>query len=279
MPDVPSTSSAADAPLRPDQGEQHDVSDLHAALLREQPEPQDGFEPVNLWLVALTGGLLFWAGYYLANFSGRFEANEYSEYPHGQATAVAAPETPEQKVLRIGAQVYNGTCAACHLADGAGNPGLNIPPLAGSDWVLTNGPSRLIRIVLNGLNGPVKVNGTAYQGNAMNPWRKTAENPSGLTDDEVAAVLSYIRNSWGNKGEFVTVDQVRAVSEATKARTDPWTEAELLAIPVTEGAAPAAPALAGATNAPFDLATLKAHLQQLPADQLKALLQEVQTPK
>lgn len=67
--------------VNPDLGEQHDVTELHAALLREKPEPKEGFEPLNLWLVALTGGLLFWGGYYLANFSGRFEATEYSEFP------------------------------------------------------------------------------------------------------------------------------------------------------------------------------------------------------
>ncbi|MCW5556252.1 MAG: c-type cytochrome [Verrucomicrobiae bacterium] len=99
------------------------MTEIHAALLREQPEPRDGFEPVSLWLVALTGALLFWGGYYLANFSGRFKADEYAERPHGQATAAALPETPEQKQARIGAQIFNGTCAACHQASGEGVPG------------------------------------------------------------------------------------------------------------------------------------------------------------
>ncbi|HAB15653.1 MAG TPA: cytochrome c [Verrucomicrobiota bacterium] len=275
MPDAPKPSSASPSRLNPDLGEQHDVVEIHAALQREKPEPQDGFEPINLWLVALTGGLLFWGGYYLANFSGRFEGNEYSELPHGQATAVAPPETPEQKTLRIGAQLYNN-CAACHLADGAGNPALNIPPLAGSDWVQAEGPNRIIRVVLHGLSGPIKVNGTVWQGNAMNPWRKTADNPAGLADEEIAAVLSYVRNSWGNKGSFVTAEEVKAISEATKTRSDPWTEAELLEVPVKGGSAGAtAPSITAATNAPVDLASLKAHLQELPPDQLKALLEAV----
>jgi mono/diheme cytochrome c family protein len=274
MPDAKNTTPATpSSPVpNPDVGEQHDVVDIHAALLREKPEPKEGFEPMNLWLVVLTGGLLFWGGYYLANYSGRFEADEYSEFPRGQVAAAAPAETPEQKTLRLGAQLYNN-CAACHLADGTGNPALNIPPLAGSDWVLADGPNRLIRIVLNGMSGPVKVNGQVWQGNAMNPWRKTAENPSGLTDEEIAAVLSYVRNAWGNKASFVTVDEVRAVSEATKDRAEAWTEAELLEIPVKGGAA--APTTA-AGDAALDVAALKGHLQKLSPEDLKKLLEEVQ---
>jgi|GEM_PF-73411 len=273
MPDAKKSTPPSAPLLNPDLGEQHDVGDLHAALQREQPEPKEGFEPMNLWLVVLTGGLLFWGGYYLANYSGRFEADEYSEIPRGQAVASAAVETPEQKTLRMGAQLYNN-CAACHLADGTGNAALNIPPLAGSDWVLADGPNRIIRIVLNGMSGPVKVNGQVWQGNAMNPWRKTADNPSGLADEEIAAVLSYIRSAWGNKASFVTVDEVKAVSEATKDRSEPWTEVDLLAVPLKSGTA--APSLAGATNAPLDLASLKGHLQQLPPEELKKLLEAIQ---
>ncbi len=274
MPDAkkPTPSNPSTPSLNPDLGEQHDVAEIHAALLREKPEPKEGIEPINLWLVALTGGLLFWGGYYLANFSGRFEADEYSERPRGQVTVAAVAESPEQKILRKGAQIYNN-CAACHLAEGTGNPALNIPPLAGSDWVQAEGPNRIIRIVLNGMSGPVKVNGTVWQGNAMNPWRKTADNPAGLSDEEIAAVLSYVRNTWGNKASVVTVDEVKAISEATKSRTDPWTEAELLPIPVKGGGA--APTTGGAVGS-MDVASLKDHLQKLPPEELKKLLQEVQ---
>lgn len=273
MPEDTKTTPPPSATLNPDQGEQYDVGEIHAALLREKPEPEEGFEPINLWLVALTGALLFWGGYYLANFSGRFEADEYLERPRGQVAAAAADETPEQKILRIGAQAYVN-CAACHLADGAGNPALNIPPLAGSDWVLADGPNRIIRIVLHGMAGPVTVNDQVYQGNAMNPWQKTAENPSGLTHDEIAAVLSYVRNSWGNKASFVTVDEVRAVAEATQDRTEAWSAAELLDIPVSGGGA--APAVTEATDAPLDLAALRGHLQKLPPEELKKLLEELE---
>lgn len=134
---------------------------------------------------------------------------------------------------------------------------------------MAEGANRIIRIVLHGLNGPVKVNGQVWQGNAMNPWRKTAENPSGLTDEEIAAVLSYVRNSWGNKASFVTADEVKAVSEATKDRSDAWTEAELLQVPLKGGADALAPAA-------LDLAGLKGQLEKLSPDDRKKLLETLQ---
>ncbi|MFO1458376.1 MAG: cytochrome c [Verrucomicrobiota bacterium] len=261
MPDASPSSSPAHSTLRPDQGELHDVTEIHAALLREQPEPRDGFEPVNLWLVALTGGLLFWGGYYLANFSGRFEGNEYSEYPHGPSTAVAAPETPEQKLARLGAQVFNN-CVPCHQATGEGVPG-QFPPLAGSDWVNVDGNARIIRIVLNGLSGPVTVNGGAFN-NAMNQFKDL------LSDNEVAAVLTYVRNSWGNKGGSVTPDEVKAIRAEVAARDVAWTADELLKIPTKGGAAPAAaPAAAPGVD------QLKEFLKALPPDQMKSVLDAV----
>lgn len=264
MPDASPSSSPAHSTLRPDQGELHDVTEIHAALLREQPEPRDGFEPVNLWLVALTGGLLFWGGYYLANFSGRFEGGEYSEYPHGQATAVAAPETPEQKLARVGAQVFNANCSACHQTTGEGVPG-QFPPLAGSDWVNVDGAARKIRIVLNGLNGPITVNGVAFNG-AMNSFKDS------LSDADIAAVLTYVGSAWGNKAPPVSVDEVKAIRAEIASRDQAWTPDELLKIPTKGGAGGAAPAAGGPPSAD----QLKEWLKAMPADQLKALLDALQ---
>ena len=62
-----------------DRGEATDVVDLHAAVLRERPEPVEGREPLNLWLVVLIGVMVFWAGSYLTHYSGGFRADEFSE--------------------------------------------------------------------------------------------------------------------------------------------------------------------------------------------------------
>jgi mono/diheme cytochrome c family protein len=105
-----------------------------------------------------------------------------------------------------GAKVY-ATCSACHQPTGAGIPGA-FPPLAESEWV--NGPvENLIRIQLRGLMGPITVKGTTY--NSVMPPNAT------MSDDEIAAVLTYIRSNFGNKSSAVTADQVKALrSEAGK---------------------------------------------------------------
>ena len=133
-----------------------------------------------------------------------------------------------------GAKVY-ATCSACHQPTGAGIPGA-FPPLAESEWV--NGPvENLIRIQLRGLMGPITVKGTTY--NSVMPPNAT------MSDDQIAAVLTYVRSNFGNKSSAVTADQVKALrSEAGK----PMLKAEELIDPNKAPKAeekPAAPAAEG----------------------------------
>jgi len=129
-----------------------------------------------------------------------------------------------------GRDVYSAAgCIACHQPNGSGNPANGCPPLAKSDWVLAEGPARLIRIVLHGAQGPMTVNGQVWNGN-MTPF-----GPN-LTDDQIANVLSYIRAApeWGNNASEVTPEMVKAVREKTADRTKPWTAAELEKLPLTD---------------------------------------------
>ncbi|HTH47031.1 MAG TPA: cytochrome c [Candidatus Limnocylindria bacterium] len=225
-----------------------------------------GFGLLNSFLLTGSAVLLVWGGLYVGKYGGRFDGDEYSEIPHGRPAKVSAgAEDPNAKVLQLGKRIFNN-CAACHQADGGGDPSKNIPPLVGSDWVLSESPNRIIRIVLNGLGGPVTVKGTVWQGNNMNPWRKTADNPAGLSDEEIAAVLSYARNTWGNKASIITPAQVTAIAKETEKRTDPWTAAELLKVPLTGGAT---------ATAALTPEQLKAALHALPAADLEALLKDL----
>ena len=91
--------------------------------------------------------------------------------------------------IKRGKEVYALYCQACHMEDGKGTPGIN-PPLARADYLRK--PARtLIGIILNGQSGDVIVNGKKY--NTMMPAQ------SYLTDQQIADVLNYARNSWGNK--------------------------------------------------------------------------------
>ena len=111
-----------------------------------------------------------------------------------------------------GEQVYLNNCASCHQADGQGEEGI-AKPLAGSPWV--NGvPGRLTRILLHGKSAD----------QLMPPLGKS------MTDQEVAAVLTYVRRAWGNTGLPVDSAFVTDVRGAEGAREMPWTEAELLEV-------------------------------------------------
>ncbi len=126
-----------------------------------------------------------------------------------------APETTltglAKELFLKGAEVYRreGHCITCHQENGQGLPAAQFPPLAESEWV-TGDSDRLIKLTLHGLLGPIEVKGVAYQGLVpMTPFK-------GLSNEELAAVLTYVRNSFGNKGSLISAEQVETVRSATK---------------------------------------------------------------
>lgn len=202
-------------------GEGHDVQGLHAPIMREKADPRDGFEPIPTWMVGVFGIIVFLGGVYLQRYSGDFRVDIYDERrpPIGAVTA-RQPMPIDPLVLGKRLYVTQG-CVSCHQATGLGQPGA-IPPLAKSEWV-TGSPARLYRILLQGLQGEVKVLDASYNGNMPAFAAK-------LKDDQIAAVLSHIRHEWGNQAEPITTEAVAAAREATKDHSSPWTAMELLAI-------------------------------------------------
>lgn len=132
------------------------------------------------------------------------------------APIAVAAEKPGD--IAEGKKVYARVCFACHQPTGLGLPSV-FPPLAGAEQVAGD-PARLIRIVLHGLQGPIKVKGVTYT-NIMPP-----HGPQ-LKDAEIADVLTYVRQEWGNKAGPVTAEAVTKIRAAEKARTTMWTWAEL----------------------------------------------------
>jgi len=100
--------------------------------------------------------------------------------------------------IAAGEQLFRGTCSVCHQATGQGLPSV-FPPLAKSDYLMAN-KQRAIEIVLKGLIGPVTVNGK--------PFNSVMPPMSQLRDDEIANILTYVRNTWGNQGDQVTAAEV-----------------------------------------------------------------------
>ncbi|RDV13500.1 dehydrogenase [Pontibacter diazotrophicus] len=130
----------------------------------------------------------------------------------------------EQALYIKGKAIYarEGFCGTCHQPDGAGLTAAGFPPLAKTNWVNGN-DERLIKLVLKGLQGPITVLGKEYPGQVpMTPFGGM------LQDEEVAAVLTYVRNSFGNKASAISPERVKEVREATKGKTGFYSPDELL---------------------------------------------------
>ena len=118
-----------------------------------------------------------------------------------QSNPVIAGLTKEAQIEK-GKQVYMGLCVACHQADGKGLPGA-FPTLAKSDYMLAD-RERAIRVVLKGLTGPITVNGQTI--NSVMPPQEAV-----LTDTQIADVLTYVFNAWGNQGDSFKADTVKGI--------------------------------------------------------------------
>ena len=217
-----STSSNQDPRL--DQASATDESLLaaHEKLLGKQPDEKARYKLLPLNLLFIFSGLIFFAGTYLNRYSGMFDPRVYNEnsLPPSGETVVAKIDP-----LVLGKKQYDAICIACHQANGLGLPG-TFPPLAGSEWV-SGSNERLIRLVVYGMTGPVKVKGVVYSAAPMPTIGKVANSAYNLSDDKVAAVLTYIRHEWGNTGAPITTEQVAAV-RAKEGDRKPYTEEELL---------------------------------------------------
>lgn len=115
----------------------------------------------------------------------------------------AAPASPLKAAMLRGKAVYAKTCITCHQADGGGLGNMN-PPLIKTEYVLGD-KARMIHIVLNGFKEDVEIDGQTYQ--------NTMPAQSYLKDDEIADVLTYVRNSFGNKASMVKAADVKAERE------------------------------------------------------------------
>jgi mono/diheme cytochrome c family protein len=154
----------------------------------------------------------------IAHLNGRSVTEKKGEK---LATALSGEE---RKLFVKGRAIFakEGFCITCHQGDGKGLPSSGFPPITGSKWV-TGSQDRLIKLVLKGLQGPLEIKGKKYSGQVpMTPFGGM------LKDEEVAAVLTYVRNSFGNKASAISPAKVKQVRNATKAKTGFYSPAELL---------------------------------------------------
>jgi mono/diheme cytochrome c family protein len=192
-----------------------DTSPL-AAQRRERDDPEEKYRPLPWFVSMLISAMAMWGAFYIHDMQGGL-SSQYGDSrtrsvlmpPASLAAAGAAP-------VIDGGAIFAARCVACHQSTGLGIPSV-FPPLAGSEWVLGSDKT-LVLIPLHGITGQLQVKGATYVG-AM-PVFNT------LSDAEIAAVLTYVRSQWGNSAAPVSAATVAAGREATKARTDPWSNGD-----------------------------------------------------
>ncbi|CAN5346211.1 hypothetical protein BH23VER1_BH23VER1_18910 [soil metagenome] len=150
-------------------------------------------------------------------------------------TDPAAPQEPAEPVdeewlaswMAAGQKVYmgKGICFTCHQPTGMGLPPA-FPPLAGTEWA-TGSDERIALAILKGLQGPIEVSGTLY--NSVMPPQEQM-----LTDEEIAQVITYIRNAWGNEASPVTTEAITYARQKYADKVGVATVADLEAIPADQ---------------------------------------------
>lgn len=219
-----SHSSQPDPELRDNSDES--IQQVHAELLANKPEPKEGYSVMPLFLLGLLSSLVFVCSIYVVHYRGGFSAlvhDERFDPATAQKSATAAVDP-----VASGKRLYSmpGMCVTCHQAQGQGVPGA-FPPLANSEWV-TGSEERLIRVLLNGLTGEIKVHGNTYNG--LMPAFGQGAGGFNWSDERIAHVLTYIRQEWGNQAgaiDTAKVTEIRTTGASAGRGGKPWTASEL----------------------------------------------------
>jgi mono/diheme cytochrome c family protein len=196
------------------------MSSFHEDQLKnEKKDPVESssakFVNVPLTLLAM---FLGFGVTYLALRTDRVTMQEGDSRTHAPSAPNAGSQdqgsaSDATALLEHGKQVFTTTCQACHQANGAGIPG-TFPPLEDSEWV-AGSPKRIAAIVLHGINGEIVVKGQKFQ-NVMPTFKDQ------LSTEDIAAVVTYVRQTFGKKTDVVTPALVEEVKKSTQSRSGPW---------------------------------------------------------
>ena len=211
--------------------------DNSVALLRNAADDNHG--RVRLEAITTASWLTPQIGLEIVETAGNHEIDEWSTgayqtaqaHLNGRSLEEAKEEANRSNLSGAALELFNkgkeiyerdGSCMTCHQVDGKGLGASGFPPLAGTKWVLAS-EDRLIKIALNGIYGPIKVLGKEYAGTVpMTPNRDL------LNDQELASVLTYVRNAFGNNASIITPEKVNEIREQTKDKDGFYTADELL---------------------------------------------------
>lgn len=221
---------------KPDLEDSINVAEAHgrvvreaAACARENRIIDNGIAPFSLWVfvacavvIFAAGGVYFGSGAEFGTYTATFRPGYVRATPPGAADNGPVPKEALAAYMAKGEKIYSAKCVGCHGNDAKGN-GSTFPSLVGNPW--PNGDTqRFAMIILNGLEGPIN-DGKTY--GVMPP------QGIGMSPEDLAGVMTYVRNSFGNtKGDVVTVEMAKAAIEISAKRKNAGkssTDAELTA--------------------------------------------------
>ena len=198
-----------------------ELVDEHVRLNKIKHEPTKGFLQAPLIFVFVFGCLIFVCSIQLAHTT-----NDFQLHPPKEIVEL----TPEEKeALRLerkissGEKVFAVRCASCHQANGLGIAG-QYPPLDGSNWV-TSDPGIITNIILKGLKGEIVVKGETYGTSAAVNMAAVA-----ISDREIANVVTYFRQAWGNNAEEIFEDEVASIRSDSAEQQDQWTGDQIISM-------------------------------------------------
>lgn len=208
---------------KPDLEDSINVTEAHgkvvreaAAAAREKKIANNGVEPITLWVLAACGVVFLIAGGILGAGGSLFAYDLTFQEGYVRKAAPGMEDTgPDYKpaleaYMAKGSKIYSSKCNGCHGSGGQGD-GANYPTLVGSDWVMGD-TDLFAMIILNGLEGPTSTGKT---------YGVMPAQGIGLTPVDLAGVMTYVRNSFGNaSGEVVTVEMAEAAMKISEARAN-----------------------------------------------------------
>ena len=195
--------------------------DEHVRLSKVKHEPTKGFLQAPLIFVFVFGCLIFICSIQLAHTT-----NDFQLHPPIEVVDLSPEEIEAQRIdkkLKSGENVFKARCASCHQANGLGITG-QYPPLAGSKWATTDS-GLITNIILKGLKGEIIVKGEKYGTSAA---INMAAVP--IDDREIANVVTYVRQSWGNESSEVFEEDVATYRSSSADQLEQWTGEQLMSL-------------------------------------------------
>jgi len=198
-----------------------EMVESHTELNNTKHPPTKGFLFAPLIFVFMFGCLIFVCSIQLAHSTNKFALHPESKKP--DLTAEEKEIIRLERKIESGQKIFIARCASCHQANGLGIAG-QFPPLAESKWA-TSDPGLISKIIINGLKGEIVVKGQTY---GSNPGQNMVAVP--IDDLEIANVVTYVRQAWGNEASEVSEEEVSGFRAESSNQEGQWTGEQLRTI-------------------------------------------------